>query len=855
MSDPSTFEPSPLHTPMMQQYLRIKAAHPQTLLFYRMGDFYELFFDDARRAARLLDITLTQRGRSAGEPIPMAGVPYHAVDQYLAKLVKAGESVAICEQIGDPATSKGPVAREVTRVVTPGTVTEDALLDDRRATLLVAIAQQVNGFGLAALELSSGRLTVQQLPGAESLLSELERLRPAELLIEDGCQVPGPERTGVTRRPPWHFEVETARRLLVGQFGVRDLSGYGCDDMPLAVAAAGALLQYVQDTQKCALPHLQGIRVERHDEVLILDVVSRRNLELEWNLAGGEEHTVCAVLDSTVTAMGGRMLRCWLQRPLRSAEAASARHDVVANLGESRVFEPVRELLRGVADIERILARVALKSARPRDLSGLRESLTQFPPLRAELAALTDTMSRQLREAIGEHPEALALLRCALIEQPPVLTRDGGMIALGYDAELDELRALADNADQFLLDLEQRERARTGIANLKVAYNKVHGYFIEISKAAARHAPDDYLRRQTLTGAERFITPELKAFEDKVLSARERALAREKALYDALLERLMTWLAPLQAAAEAIAELDVLCCFAERAETLNYVRPLLTPRAELEIEAGRHPVIERALREPFVPNDIVLHPESRMLIITGPNMGGKSTYMRQTALIVLMARCGSFVPARRAQVGDFDRIFTRIGASDDLASGRSTFMVEMTEAANILNNATASSLVLMDEIGRGTSTFDGLSLAWACAEHLARNNRAYTLFATHYFELTALPDADPSIRNVHIDAIEYGDGIVFLHAVKAGPANQSYGLQVAQLAGVPKVVIKAARKRLRQLEGESRARAEPTPQLGLPLFEPVPQPHPVVQMLGNVDPDTLTPRQALDLLYQLRARL
>ncbi len=840
---------------MMQQYLRIKAAHPQTLLFYRMGDFYELFFDDARRAARLLDITLTQRGRSAGEPIPMAGVPYHAVDQYLAKLVRAGESVAICEQIGDPATSKGPVERQVTRVVTPGTVTEDALLDERRETLLVAIAHQRDDYGWAALELSSGRFTVQQLSGAEALVGELERLRPAEVLIEEGSRLPGPERAGVTRRPPWHFEPEAARRLLVQQFSVRDLAGFGCDEMPLAVAAAGVLLQYVQDTQRCALPHLQGLRVERRDEVLILDAVSRRNLELEWNLSGGGEHTLSAVLDSTVTAMGGRMLRRWLQRPLRCGEAVGARHDTVANLGESRAFEPLRESLTGIADVERILTRVALKSARPRDLSGLRDSLAQLPELRSLLAPFGDTLAQRLHAAIGEYPDALALLRRALIEQPPVLARDGGMIASGYDGELDELRALADNADQFLLDLEQRERARTGVANLKVAYNKVHGYFIEISKAAARHAPADYIRRQTLTGAERYITPELKAFEDKVLSARERALAREKALYDDLLERLLGWLGPLQAAADAIAELDVLCCFAERAETLNYVRPLLTARAELLIEAGRHPVIERVLDEPFVPNDIDLSAESRMLIITGPNMGGKSTFMRQTALIVVMARCGSFVPARRAVVGDFDRIFTRIGASDDLASGRSTFMVEMTEAANILNNATPRSLVLMDEIGRGTSTFDGLSLAWACAEYLASSNRAFTLFATHYFELTVLPESDPTIRNVHIDAIEHGDAIVFLHAVKEGPANQSYGLQVAQLAGVPKSVIKVARKRLRQLEGESKSRTGPSPQLGLPLYEPEPQPHPVLRLLSNIEPDSVTPRQALELLYQMKERL
>ncbi len=843
------------HTPMMQQYLRLKAEYPHLLLFYRMGDFYELFYDDARRAAKLLDITLTQRGRSAGEPIPMAGVPYHAAEQYLARLVKLGESVAICEQVGDPAASKGPVERKVVRVVTPGTVTDEALLDERRENLLAAVAAHGADYGLAVLELSSGRFTVQQLAGDEALTSELERLRPAEILTEDGATLPGPERVGVTRRPPWHFEREAAERLLTQQFGVRDLAGFGCAGLPLAVAAAGALLQYVQETQRAALPHLQGLRIERRDDALVLDATSRRNLELEFTLGGGTEHTLVGVLDTTVTPMGGRMLRRWVHQPLRASLPIRERHEFVAALLEMRLYEPLRERLRGVGDVERILSRVALKSARPRDLSTLRDALGALAGLRAELAGCTDSLARRLFEALAEQPQPLALLTRALVENPPLLTRDGGMIASGYDAELDELRAMSERADQFLLDLEQRERARTGLPTLKVAYNKVHGFYIEISKSAAKHAPDDYIRRQTLTGAERFITPELKAFEDKVLSARERALVREKALYDELLEKLLDWLGDLQRTAAGLAELDTLCCFAERAERLNYTRPELSDEPGLCVEGGRHPVVERVLDEPFVPNDLLLDDDRRMLLITGPNMGGKSTYMRQAALIVILARCGSFVPASRARIGDVDRIFTRIGASDDLASGRSTFMVEITEAANILHNATARSLVLMDEIGRGTSTFDGLSLAFACAEYLARENRAFTLFATHYFELTALPETNPVMRNVHIDAIEHGDGIVFLHAVKEGPANQSYGLQVAQLAGVPKSVIRAARKRLRELEGRSRQGMDATPQLGLPLHDPEPVLHPVLEMLENIDPDDLAPRQALELIYKLKAKL
>ncbi|EHQ53468.1 DNA mismatch repair protein MutS [Ectothiorhodospira sp. PHS-1] len=854
------------HTPMMQQYLKIKADHPDILLFYRMGDFYELFFQDATRAARLLDITLTRRGQSAGEPIPMAGVPVHAAESYLARLLRLGESVAICEQVGDPAAAKGPVERKVVRIVTPGTVTDEALLEERRENLLVCLKARGEQTGLAILDLASGRFQVQELKGEEPLQGELERLQPAEILIPEDMRLPGPERGGVKRRAPWHFETEAARTLLTRQFGTRDLAGFGCDHMPLAIGAAGALLQYAQETQKTALPHIDGLSVQRRDDGIILDAATRRNLELTTNLSGGRDNTLAHVLDQAATAMGSRLLARWLHQPLRDRRILKGRHGAISALLDTRAFEQIQPQLRGIGDLERILTRIALGSARPRDLTTLRDSLAELPALQQTLHPLRAVRLRELAEGIGEHPRVVDLLRRAVIDQPPVLIRDGGVIAQGYDAELDELRALSENADQFLLDLEQRERERTGIHNLKVAYNRVHGYYIEISRGQSDRAPDDYTRRQTLKGAERFITPELKRFEDKVLSARERALAREKQLYEALLTQLHAPLPDLRRSAEALAELDVLANLAERADSLDLTAPELTDQPGVRIEDGRHPVVERVLDEPFVPNDLTLDPKRRMLVITGPNMGGKSTYMRQAALIVLMAHVGSFVPARRALIGPVDRIFTRIGASDDLASGRSTFMVEMTEAANILNHATEHSLVLMDEIGRGTSTFDGLSLAFACAEHLATRNRAFCLFATHYFELTALPDQYPTIANVHIDAVEHGDRIVFLHAVKEGPANQSYGLHVAALAGVPKAVIRRARQRLNALEQQSLAGPGQGPQMSL-FAAPLPEaeapeetmkdgPDTTSQALrtavDELDPDGMTPREALVALYRLK---
>ena len=848
------------HTPMMRQYLSIKAEHPDRLVFYRMGDFYELFFDDARRAAQLLDITLTRRGKSGGEPIPMAGVPYHAAESYLAKLIKLGESVAICEQIGDPATSKGPVERRVMRIVTPGTVSDEALMDERSDNLLAALLEESGHFGLAWLDLTGGRFHVQQLDDAEALAGELERLRPAELLLpEDQAAPPRPGGgSGITRRPPWHFEHDSAVRLLNQQLGTHDLSGFGCTGLPLAIGAAGALLQYVSDTQRSALPHITRLQVDDHADGIIIDAATRRNLELVEAASGKRQHSLAGLLDSTATPMGGRLLRRWISRPLRDQNRVRERHATIACLLDRHLVEATQDRLRSIGDIERILARVALKTARPRDLAVLRDSLSSLPELQASLRDAEDPGLQALAADIAEHPETLDLLSRAIVENPPVVLRDGGVLAPGFDSELDELRDLSQNADQFLVDLERRERERTGIETLKVSYNRVHGYYIEISRSKSEQAPAEYIRRQTLKGAERFITPELKAFEDKVLSARERALQREKMLYEQLLESLMSPLPALQHSADGIARLDVLSCFAERAQRLDLCRPVFRDEPGLAVSRGRHPVVEQVSETPFVANDLTMDDQRNILIITGPNMGGKSTFMRQSALIVLMAYAGSYVPASSAELGPFDRIFSRIGASDDLAGGRSTFMVEMQETANILHNASARSLVLMDEIGRGTSTFDGLSLAWACAVELATRIRAFTLFATHYFELTTLPDEHPGIVNVHLDAVEHGDGIVFLHTVRDGPANQSYGLQVAALAGVPRKVIELARKRLRELEqaAQQHAQAESNQ---LSLFRQQSeqeQPHggdPLRERLADLDPDQLTPRQALDALYELHA--
>ena len=840
---------------MMQQYLRIKADYPHMLLFYRMGDFYELFYEDAERAARLLDITLTARGKSAGKPIPMAGIPYHAAENYLARLIRQGESVAICEQVGDPATSKGPVERKVVRIITPGTVTDEALLEERRDNLLATLCRQDSTWGLATLDLTSGRFTVQEQETEEGLRGELERLQPVELLLpeEESFEWKG---GGLTRRSEWHFDPETALQLLTAQFGTRDLGGFGCQGMDTAIRAAGALLQYVQETQRTALPHISGLKVERHDEALVIDAATRRNLELDRAHSGRREHTLAGLLDQTATAMGSRLLARWINRPLRDRAVIEARHDAVEALVQWFELRELRRLLAGAGDIERILSRIALGSARPRDLATLRDTLALLPELQSLLAPLESPLLKRLAAEMGEHPRLVERLRRAIRENPPVLIRDGGVLAKGWDEELDELRNLSQNADRFLLDLEARERERTGIASLKVSYNRVHGYYIEIGRAHAEQVPADYVRRQTLKSTERFITPELKKFEDRVLSARERALAREKRLYEELLESLRPEIPALQKCAGALAALDVLANLAERAIALDLSRPQLAEEPGIHIEAGRHPVVEQTLDAPFIANDLHFDEQRRMLIVTGPNMGGKSTYMRQCALIVIMACAGSFVPAACATIGPVDRIFSRIGASDDLAGGRSTFMVEMEETANILHNSTDQSLVLMDEIGRGTSTFDGLSLAWACAVELATRIRACTLFATHYFELTTLPEEFAGVANVHLDAVEHGDGIVFMHRVKEGPANQSYGLQVAALAGVPRSVIERARHRLVELEESAHQHADDaTPQMPLPLApDPTPE-HPLVEAVKQADPDGLTPREALQLLYALKAMI
>ncbi|KEA64350.1 DNA mismatch repair protein MutS [Marinobacterium lacunae] len=851
------------HTPMMQQYLKIKAEHPDQLLFYRMGDFYELFYDDAKRAAKLLDISLTARGKSAGEPIPMAGIPYHSAETYIAKIVRAGESVVICEQVGDPATSKGPVERQVARIVTPGTLSDEALLDETRDNLLTAIDIDQGRFGLALVDISAGRFSLLEVDTQEGIIAELERLRPAEILYPEHSTLSTllQGRRGLRPQAPWHFEQDTARRLLCQQFNTQDLSGFGCDHLPLAIGAAGCLLQYAKDTQRSALPHIRRMQVEQRAEAVLLDASTRRNLELDQNLSGGTDNTLASVLDKTRTPMGGRMLRRWLHRPLRNLNTLLARQNAIGWLRNGFHFEAISETLRPVGDMERILSRVALRSARPRDLERLKLALGNLPALQEQLADSDAPRIAELRQLIGTFPELAELLERAIIESPPMLIRDGGVIAEGFDAELDELRGMSENAGDYLLELEARERKRTGLNTLKVGYNRVHGYYIEVSKAQAIDMPAEYQRRQTLKNAERYITPELKTFEDKALSAKGRSLAREKQLYEELLETLAAELAPLQDCASALAELDVLQNLAERSETLDYSAPTLVDHACIEIEGGRHPVVEAVLDTPFVSNDLKLEPERRMLIITGPNMGGKSTYMRQTALITLLAHIGSYVPATCATIGIVDRIFTRMGSSDDLAGGRSTFMVEMTETANILHNASDRSLVLMDEVGRGTSTFDGLSLAWSCAEFLAREVRAFTLFATHYFELTTLPEQCDGVHNVHLTAVEHNDHIVFMHEVQQGPASQSYGLQVAQLAGVPPHVITQAREKLIQLEQDTRAadlRPAPTREQ-IAQDNPVqsdlfiaPVPSEAERKLAQIDPDELTPRAALELLYELK---
>ena len=850
------------HTPMMVQYLKLKKNHPNTLLFYRMGDFYELFFEDAEKAARLLDITLTTRGQTNGTPIKMAGVPFHSLEPYLARLVKLGESAVICEQIGDPATSKGPVERAVARIVTPGTLTDASLIDDKQDIWLLAVTTLRNTAGIARLNLASGEFILIEVT-AEQIPATLERIRPAEILYPESWTPNFTGNAAATRQPDWYFDVDSARRLLCDQFEVASLAGFGAEGLKPAIAAAGALLQYAQATQAGKLPHLRGLTVEIEGAYLGLDLATRRNLELTETLRGQPSPTLFSLLDHCVTSMGSRLLRHTLHHPLRDRALPAARHVAVEALlaDYGQLAGEVRKALRGMADVERIAGRIALRNARPRDLASLRESLARLPALRGPIAGTSAQLLDQAHADLDAPAGTLDLLVRAIAAEPGAQVRDGGVIAPGFDAELDELRALNDNCGAFLVDMEVRERERTGINSLKVEYNKVHGFYIEVTHAHVDKIPDDYRRRQTLKNAERYITPELKAFEDKALSAQERSLAREKLLYEQILDALLPVVPALQSIARAIALLDLLAGFAESALKRNWCKPEFADETQLTVEGGRHPVVENELAqsaETFIANDCLLGDARRLLLITGPNMGGKSTYMRQVALIALLAHIGSYVPADRCVLGPLDRIFTRIGASDDLASGRSTFMVEMTEAAAILHHATANSLVLMDEIGRGTSTFDGMSLASAILRHLIDKNRSLTLFATHYFELTRLSHEYPELANVHLGAVEHNDRIVFMHAVEEGPANQSYGIQVAALAGIPSSVVRAARKQLREFE--QRAAVDP---LQPDLFaqsapEPEylePEPHPAIEHLAAIDPDSLTPREALDALYALKGLL
>lgn len=843
------------HTPMMQQYLKLKAENPDILLFYRMGDFYELFYDDAKKASQLLDISLTKRGASAGEPIPMAGVPYHAVESYLARLIAMGESVAICEQIGDPALSKGPVERKVVRIVTPGTVSDELLLEDRKDNLLAAIWQEKSGYGFATLDISSGRFNVFECDSADTMQAELQRTSPVEILYPEDFQSMSliENRSGLRRRPLWDFDLSTAKQQLNLQFATKDLIGFGVEKADKALRAAGCLLQYVKDTQKTSLPHIRSITKQSQDKFVILDAATRRNLEITENLAGGTDNTVAAILDKTQTAMGSRMLKRWLHTPIRDRLILSQRQNSIEELQEHYLV--IQPLLKQIGDIERILARLALRSARPRDFARLRDSYNHLPQLQFELNALNDPYLQALCHTIGTFDEIANLLNNAIIETPPVLIRDGGVIAEGYHEELDQLRLLSAGATNYLEQLEVRERETLGIDTLKIGFNAVHGYYIQVSRGQSHLVPVHYTRRQTLKNAERYIIPELKEYEDKVLTSKGKALALEKVLYDQLFDILLPQLESMQKSAEALAELDVLTNLAERAQTLNYTKPQLSIDKGINIQNGRHLVVEQVLSEPFIANSLNLSQQRRMLIITGPNMGGKSTYMRQTALIALLAYMGSFVPASNAIIGPIDRIFTRIGASDDLASGRSTFMVEMTETANIMHNATEHSLILMDEIGRGTSTYDGLSLAWACVEMLVNQIKAMTLFATHYFELTQLPEQINGIYNVHFDAIEHENTIAFRHTVQEGAASKSYGIAVAGLAGVPNIILKRAKQKLKELESHYQQSATSHVDSSQLSLISMPDESKVELELQQIDPDSLTPREALDVLYRLKRLL
>ena len=870
------------HTPVMQQYLRIKAEFPDKLLFYQMGEFYELFFDDARRAHDLLDISLTARGQSNGQPIPMAGVPAHSAEGYLARLLRKGVSVAICDQVGDPTAGRGPVERRVTRVLTPGTVTDESLLEERRDRLLAAVnLGRGSERGLAVLDMSSGDFLVMECDGDDALAAELARLAPAEILVADDHLRPGGWATGgvlsghagLTPRPPWLFETVSARRLLLDQFETRDLSGFGCESLELGIGAAGCALEYARTTNRGPLPHVRGLRTERREDTVVLDSVSRRNLEIVESVSGAADRSLAGVLDRTTTAMGSRLLRRWLGRPLRDRDTVRRRQQFISARIAAGAEPGTEDLLRTVGDLERVLARVAIRTARPRDLAQLRTALGAFPAVRERIEGLDGPLAAELASRIDDFGALRAHLEAAIVEAPPITVRDGGVIAPGFDAALDRLRNIGDDATGYIAELESRERVRTGLPGLKVGYNRVHGYYIEISRATSSdRIPAEYVRRQTLKSVERYLSPELKQFENQVLGARERSLALERKLYEAVVELAGAELDRLQASARAIAEFDVLSNLADRAVELELCCPEVSEEPGIRIRKGRHLVVEVLGDTSFVPNDLELGPERRMLVVTGPNMGGKSTYMRQAAHIVLLAWAGSFVPAESAVIGPVDRVFTRIGAADDLSGGRSTFMVEMTETANILNNATAESLVLLDEIGRGTSTWDGLALAWATGAHLAARLQSFTLFATHYFELTALAAEHDTVANVHLKAVEHDRGIVFLYEVSTGPASRSYGIQVAELAGVPPGVVGQARRKLERLEAEDLARPDRA-QLNLFTEEEPPRtkdgsaapalPDPrearrreqadaLRDAFEAIDPDGLSPREALEVVFRFK---
>lgn len=865
------------HTPMMQQYLRVKMEHPHSLMFYRMGDFYELFFDDAHKAAKLLGITLTHRGKTSGKPIPMAGVPYHAAEGYLARLVKKGETVVICEQIGE-VTGKGPVERGVVRIITPGTLTDDALLNSHQSSNLVSLCLQQNQIGIALLDLSAGIFKVQQMDYLpEQLAIELSRLMPSEIVVDEDIvdpniieQVKKQLDCPVTKRPNVDFNLNNAQKTLCDQFAVSSLSGFGIDHLPLAKAAAAALIHYAKETQKTALPHIRSIQLEQSSDFIALDPVTRRNLELVEPLF---EHgtSLFQLINDCQTAMGSRLLSRTLMQPLRDTALLDARLDAIQALIQGYHESPVRLVLKEISDIERVLSRVALGSARPRDLVQLRQACAQIPYLRHALqpivSAQQSALIQNLNEELGDFHGLHQRLMQAIVENPPVLLRDGNVIAEGFDSELDELRKIRDHAGQFLIDLEVKERQESGIPTLKIGYNRVSGYYIELTRAQAEQAPEHYIRRQTLKNAERYITPELKSFEDKVLSSESRALAREKMLFEMLLDELRQDIAQLQMMSSTIAQIDLLANFAHQARLRNWARPEYSPEIGIKITAGRHPVVEALSKTAFTPNDTLLDYNHRLAIITGPNMGGKSTYMRQTALIALLGYCGSYVPAQTAVLGPIDRVFTRIGSADDLSTGKSTFMVEMTETSQILHHATSQSLVLMDEVGRGTSTYDGLSLAWACVLDLSKRIKCLCLFATHYFELTEL-SKESGVDNYHVTAKEMNGNLILLHKVQQGPASQSHGLQVAKLAGIPANVIKEAQNRLRILEKQQHknvnlavqddlfapATSSAEPEVIERVIE-VEKPSPALDLLRSIDVDNLTPRQALEQLYALKEQL